>query len=130
MKVSHRTMVPLALLALAAGAAGPAPVTAQAPPSWKQGQPAELSASPLAPIAQPPAPTPPERIPVDKIKLPPGFRAELWAAGISNARAMTWGDRGTLFVSSRVAGNVYAVVDRSGRREAAGPSPAPPAAGC
>jgi glucose/arabinose dehydrogenase len=84
---------------------------------WKQGQPPELANSPLAPIAQPPAPAPAEKILVDKIKLPSGFKAELWASGISNARAMTWGDRGTLFVSSRVVGNVYAVVDRAGKRE-------------
>src|SRR5207249_7482868 len=36
---------------------------------------------------------------------------------INNARVMTWGDRGTLFVSSRVAGNVYAVTDKGGSRE-------------
>src|SRR5437867_12154708 len=42
---------------------------------------------------------------------------ELWASGINNARVMTWGDRGTLFVSSRVAGNVYAVTDKGGSRE-------------
>jgi glucose/arabinose dehydrogenase len=30
---------------------------------------------------------------------------------------MTWGDKGTLFVSSRVAGNVYAIVDRGNSRE-------------
>ncbi|OLC12161.1 MAG: sorbosone dehydrogenase [Candidatus Rokubacteria bacterium 13_1_40CM_69_27] len=71
----------------------------------------------MAPHAQPPAPLPAERIPVDKIKLPPGFKAQLWASGISNARAMTLGSKGTLFVSSRVAGNVYAVVDRAGKHE-------------
>src|SRR2546427_10640080 len=88
-----------------------------APPSWKQGQPAELAGSPLAPIAQPPAPLPAAEIPVNKLKVPPGFKIELWASGINNARAMTWGDKGTLFVSSRVAGNVYAVVDKGGSRE-------------
>src|SRR5881296_477996 len=87
------------------------------PPTWKQGQPASRADSPLAPIAQPPAPKAPGEIPVDKIKVPPGFKAELWAHGINNARAMTWGDKGTLFVSSRVAGNVYAVVDKGGQRE-------------
>jgi hypothetical protein len=51
----------------------------QAPPPWKQGQPAEMVNSPLAPIAQPPAPKAPGEIPIDKIKLPPGFKAELWA---------------------------------------------------
>ena len=89
----------------------------QAPPSWKQGQPKDMESSSLSPIAQPPAPKAPGEIPVDKIKVPSGFKVELWAHGINNARAMTWGDRGTLFVSSRVAGNVYAVIDKGGARE-------------
>ena len=88
-----------------------------APPSWKQGQPSNLADSTLAPIAQPPAPMPAGEIPVTKLKAPPGFKVELWAAEIPNARAMTWGDKGTLFVSSRVAGNVYAIVDKMGTRE-------------
>ncbi len=93
------------------------PASAQAPPPWKQGQPADLANSTLAPIAQPPGPAAASEIPVDKIKVPRGFKVSLWAHGINNARAMVWGDNGTLFVSSRVAGNVYAVVDRNGRRE-------------
>src|SRR5262247_2871188 len=88
-----------------------------APPTWKQGQPKELESSTLSPIAQPPAPKAASEIPVNKIKVPQGFKVELWASGINNARAMTWGDKGTLFVSSRVAGNVYAVVDKGGSRE-------------
>ena len=88
-----------------------------APPPWKQGMPPDMATSPLAPHAQPPAPMAAKDIPVDKVKLPPGFQISVWADGLSNARAMTWGDKGTLFVSSRVAGNVYAVVDRGGRRE-------------
>jgi len=92
-------------------------VLAQAPPAWKQGQPADMASSTLAPIAQPPAPKAPGEIPVDKIKVPAGFKVSLWAHGISNARVMTWGDKGTLFVSSRVAGNLYAVTDRGGQRE-------------
>ena len=86
------------------------------PPSWKQGQPSEMANSPLAPVAQPPAPKAPGEIPIDKIKVPQGFKVELWAHGINNARVMTWGDKGTLFVSSRVAGNVYAIVDQGGQR--------------
>jgi glucose/arabinose dehydrogenase len=101
------------LLAVGASVAG----AQQAPPSWKQGQPAELVNSPLAPIAQPPAPTPAKDIPIDAVKLPPGFKISIWADGLSNARAMTWGDKGTLFVSSRGAGNVYAVVDKGSTRE-------------
>ncbi|HEY2993226.1 MAG TPA: PQQ-dependent sugar dehydrogenase [Methylomirabilota bacterium] len=87
------------------------------PPTWKQGQPSNLADSTLAPIPQPPAPMKANDIPVDKLKAPPGFKVELWAAELANARAMTWGDKGTLFVSSRVAGNVYAVVDKGGTRE-------------
>lgn len=90
---------------------------AAVPPPWKQGQPADLANSMLAPIAQPPSPMAPGEIPVAKIKVPPGFKVELWASGVNNARAMTWGDKGTLFVSSRVAGNVYAIVDKGGQRE-------------
>jgi glucose/arabinose dehydrogenase len=76
-----------------------------------------MADSTLAPIAQPPAPKAAGEIPVDKIKVPAGFKVSLWAHGISNAREMVWGDKGTLFVSSRVAGNVYAVVDNGGSRE-------------
>jgi glucose/arabinose dehydrogenase len=48
------------------------------------------------------------------LKLPPGFRIELWADGVGNARAMALGDRGTLFVGSRGAGKVYALRDTDG----------------
>ncbi len=89
----------------------------QPPPAWKQGQPAEMANSPLAPVPLPPAPTPANQIKVDQIKLPPGFTISVWADGIPNAREMAWGSKGTLFLGSRVAGNVYAVVDRGGRRE-------------
>jgi glucose/arabinose dehydrogenase len=88
----------------------------QAPPPWKQGQPPSMANSPLAPVAQPPAPKAAAEIPIGKIKVPPGFKAELWASGINNARVMVWGAKGTLFVSSRVAGNVYAIVDQGGQR--------------
>src|SRR5213083_289756 len=94
------------------------PVLAQqAPPTWQQGRTPDQASSPLAPHAQPPAPKAASEIPVNTIKVPAGFKVELWASGIDNARAMTWGDKGTLFVSSRGAGNVYAVVDQNGRRE-------------
>ncbi|HKZ05398.1 MAG TPA: PQQ-dependent sugar dehydrogenase [Methylomirabilota bacterium] len=90
---------------------------AQAPPPWKQGQPANMADSTLAPIPQPPVPKAAAEIPVDKIKLPAGFKVSLWASGLGNARVMEWGDKGTLFVSSRTAGNLYAVIDKGGQRE-------------
>jgi len=46
-------------------------------------------------------------LPLDRIKLPPGFTIEL-VAHVPNAREMTWGARGTLFVGSR-EGSVYAL---------------------
>ena len=43
---------------------------------------------------------------VKKIKLPPGFKIEVWAPGVLAARQMAWGDKGTLFVGSFGLGNV------------------------
>lgn len=45
------------------------------------------------------------------IRLPEGFRIEVFTDGVKNARAMCWGARGTLFVGSRDEGLVYAVRD-------------------
>jgi glucose/arabinose dehydrogenase len=116
--MSHIVVPIITVLALGVTALGlPLAEAQQPPPAWKQGQPAELATSPLSPHAQPPAPKAPGEIPVDKLKVPSGFKVSLWASGLPNARVMTWGDKGTLFVSSRVAGNVYAVLDRGGSRE-------------
>lgn len=45
------------------------------------------------------------------ISLPNGFKISVFAENVPNARAMVVGDNGTLFVGSRSAGNVYALVD-------------------
>jgi len=50
-------------------------------------------------------------IPLDRLRLPDGFRIELYARGVENARQMALSPAGTLFVSTRQAGNVYAVLD-------------------
>jgi glucose/arabinose dehydrogenase len=47
-------------------------------------------------------------LPLETIKLPPGFAIELYAR-VDNARAMALGTQGTLFVGSSQAGKVYAV---------------------
>jgi glucose/arabinose dehydrogenase len=52
-------------------------------------------------------------LPLDKIVLPPGFAIEL-VARVPNARAMTLGVQGTLFVGSMSAGAVYALKMRPG----------------
>jgi glucose/arabinose dehydrogenase len=48
-------------------------------------------------------------IQLDKIKLQPKFKIEVFASGISGARSMTWGENGTLFVGSRSSGQVVAI---------------------
>src|SRR6201993_3827597 len=54
---------------------------------------------------------------IKKIKLPPGFKIEVWASGVLAARQMAWGDKGTLFVGSFGLGNVYAITDKGGKKE-------------
>lgn len=55
---------------------------------------------------------------LDSIKLPPGFSITLYASGVTNARGMVLGKKGTLFVGSRKEGRVYAVVDENGDHRA------------
>jgi glucose/arabinose dehydrogenase len=54
-------------------------------------------------------------LPVEKIRLPPGFEISVFADNVPNARAMSLGDRGTLFVGSMHAGNVYAIKVRDNK---------------
>lgn len=48
---------------------------------------------------------------IENLKLLPGFKASIYAKNIENARSLTMGASGTLFVGTRKAGNVYAIVD-------------------
>lgn len=57
-------------------------------------------------------------LPLDKIKLPPGFEITIYADHVPNARGMALGRNHTLFVGTRRKGNVYAVVDRDGDQRA------------
>ena len=50
-----------------------------------------------------------QALPVDRVGLPAGFDIEVFATGVKNARSMALGDKGTLFVGTRTAGNVYAI---------------------
>lgn len=50
-------------------------------------------------------------LPLSQIKLPPGFKIDVYATGVDNARQMAMSPSGVLFVGSRSAGKVYAVVD-------------------
>lgn len=87
-------------------------------PFWAIGMPKTGAGSKMAPVPAFPIATPADKLPVAKLKLPPGFKAEVWASNILDARGMRQGDQGTVFVSSLfVAGKIYAVVDRGGKRE-------------
>ena len=50
---------------------------------------------------------------LESIKLPPGFSIDYYAQDVENARSMTLSPNGTLFVGSRGAGKVYAILDRN-----------------
>ena len=52
------------------------------------------------------------------IALPQGFSIDYYAEGVEGARSMTLSPNGTLFVGSREAGKVYAVLDRNGDNKA------------
>jgi glucose/arabinose dehydrogenase len=105
----------LALPAIATAQPAPAPAAAP-PPAWQQGRPPALAGSPLAPIPPRLTMTPPEQIPVQRVTLPAGFHAEVWAHGMPGARMMAVGTNGTVFVGTRTIGRVYAVTDRNGTR--------------
>jgi len=68
-------------------------------------------------VPAPPFPTPVEKLALAQLKLPKGFKIEVYASGIANARSLRVGDKGTVFVSNRQLDKVYAVVDKDGKRE-------------
>ncbi len=68
-------------------------------------------------IAMPPTAMPEDKLPLPQLKLPKGFKIEVYAHGIANARTVRIGDKGTVFVSNRLLDKVYAIVERNGKRE-------------
>jgi glucose/arabinose dehydrogenase len=48
---------------------------------------------------------------IDELPVAPGFEISLFASDVEDARQMALGDSGTVFVGSRHAGNVYALID-------------------
>jgi glucose/arabinose dehydrogenase len=87
-------------------------------PFWAIGRPKGDVTAKMAPVPAFPVATAADKLPVAKIKVPPGFKVEVWASGILDARGMRQGDKGTVFVSSLfVAGKIYAVTDKGGKRE-------------
>ncbi len=108
----------VAFAALALALAGTALAQQAEEPFWAKGRPKTDTAMKMAPVPAFPIPTDADKLPLAKMKLPPGFKAEVWASGILDARGLRLGDKGTVFVSSLfVAGKLYAVVDKGDRRE-------------
>jgi glucose/arabinose dehydrogenase len=108
---------PAAPAPTAAPAPAAAPAAAPLPPGSPMiGRPDNEAAAKLAPVAPPPIAAAADKLPVAKLKLPPGFNIEVYAAGMANARSMAEGDKGTVFVGTRLVGNVYAIANKDGKR--------------
>ena len=107
----------LALAALSAQAQTQTQTPAAAPPSWKQGMSPDQEASTLHPFAGHVTGRPASELPLGKLTMPAGFKVEVWAEGVPDARSLALGDKGTVFVSNRLQSNVYAITDAGGKRE-------------
>lgn len=103
-----------------ANAQTPPPATASpagVPPTWAQGRTAEGMNPSLVPNPSPVTAKAVNELQIDKLKVPSGFKIEVWASGMVNARTMTESPNGTIYVGTRFPGNVYAVVTKDGKRE-------------
>jgi glucose/arabinose dehydrogenase len=110
------TIAALSIVVWPAAAQQPS-ASPEAPPPWAQGRPETAIGANLAPIVPPPLPTTADKLPIAKLKAPKGFKIEVYASGLANARSLRQGDQGTVFVSSRILDKVYAVTDQAGRHE-------------
>src|SRR5205823_3246963 len=119
--VSRRSALVLAGTLGSLLAAAPPPTAQQPAPlppgSPLIGRPDTAAAQKLAPIAPPPIPAAADKLPLDKLKAPKGFTIDVYASGVDNARTLRLGDKGTVFVSSRIQDKVHAIVEKNGKRE-------------
>ena len=130
--VFHRSILALAAICVVAGAgqvraedkplksyqSGNKEFWTHPPDDWFLGDETEAQKG-LAPPSGPPTGASEAELAtlMKKIKLPPGFKIEVYAPGVLAARQMAWGDKGTLFVGSFGLGNVYAITDKGGKKE-------------
>lgn len=112
----------------AAPAAAPPPVSqaptlgehvpqAEGQPSWMEGMTPAQANSPLHPNVSNMLGHPASEIPISHFKVPAGFKVELWAGDLQEARSMAIGAKGTVFVGQRTHDGVYAIIDRGDHRE-------------
>jgi glucose/arabinose dehydrogenase len=110
----------------------PAPAPTPAPATTAAAAPAPLppgsplfdrpsnndAASKLAPVPPPPIATAADKLPIDKLKAAKGFKIEVYASGIADARSLAQNDDGSvIFVGNRVRDKVYAIVNKGAKRE-------------
>jgi len=125
--VGTLTVYPAAAQQQPAPAPAPAPA-AQAPALNPQplppgspliGRPNTEAAMKLAPVAPPPIPSSADKLAQvpGKLKLQKGFHVELYAGNVPNARSMRQGDKGTIFVGSRLQDKVHYITEKDGKRE-------------
>ena len=112
----HRTTLGVATaatLSLLAACQSTPPATTLAVPAqaWQQGRLPEQAGSTLAPVAGKLTATPAADIPLASFKLPPGFKAEVWASGMPGARAMVRAENGKIYIGTRGIGRVYELTD-------------------
>ena len=53
-----------------------------------------------------------KKLPMETLKVSPGFQLSIYANNVPEARQLAVGDKGTVFVGSLKSGNVYALVDK------------------
>jgi hypothetical protein len=75
------------------GAATPQPLPAPTTNSALADRPNTEGAQKLAPVVPPPIATAADKLPVDKFKVPHGFKLEVYASGMVNARSLARGDK-------------------------------------
>ncbi|MEQ8345384.1 MAG: PQQ-dependent sugar dehydrogenase [Sneathiellaceae bacterium] len=100
-----------ALLAVASVPAAAQDKKEEEVPFWAVGRPTTGPGAALAPVAAPPLPTAADKLP--RLNVPAGFKVEVFASGIPDARGLREGDKGTIFISTLFGGGgkIYALVD-------------------
>ena len=114
--MNHHIALCGALIAVGISQAFAQTAASPPPPAWQQGRTTTQAASPLAPVAGKLTATPVSELPIDKLKLPAGFKAEVWSHGTPGVRAMARSDSGKVYVGTRGLGRVYEITDNGKER--------------
>src|SRR5262250_3739375 len=102
-RFSPRRTLLLAVTLASALAACPAAAqqSTPTPPPPTPNQPTSDAAGKLRGINPPPFPMAADKLPTAQLKVPKGFKVDVFVSGVPNARSLRLGDKGTVFVSNR-----------------------------